>query len=88
MKWERIHPQEGIYDFTKADYIPGFAETHTMPVRGHCLVWFDQTPDWVFHDSDGKKLSCRSLQKVYYVLKKQKFNKKCNILKQKVLQWM
>lgn len=39
MKWGRIHPEPGRYDFTGADTIVDFATAHRMRVRGHTLVW-------------------------------------------------
>jgi endo-1,4-beta-xylanase len=53
MKWERIHPLPGKYDFAVADSIVKFALENNMFVVGHVLVWHSQTPDWVFQDSLG-----------------------------------
>ena len=39
MKWGRIHPEPGRYDFSGADTIVDFAAAHHMRVRGHTLVW-------------------------------------------------
>jgi len=39
MKWGRIHPEPGRYDFASADAIVDFATAHEMRVRGHTLVW-------------------------------------------------
>lgn len=57
MKWERIHPEPGRYDFGLADSIVEFARENGMAVIGHVLVWHSQTPDWVFQDSLGNPLS-------------------------------
>ena len=57
MKWERIEPVEGQFDWTAADALVAFAEAHGMEVAGHVLVWHQQTPDWVFQDADGKPAS-------------------------------
>lgn len=48
MKFERIHPFEGVYTFEAADQIADFAAVNGMKLRGHTLVWHNQTPDWVF----------------------------------------
>lgn len=47
MKFEVIHPQEGVYDFSRADQIIAFAGENGMLVRGHPLVWDLQLPHWV-----------------------------------------
>lgn len=53
MKWERIHPEEGIYDWEAPDALVDFAGAHGIEVAGHVLVWHQQTPAWVFEDADG-----------------------------------
>lgn len=57
MKWERIHPRPGVYDFSVADSTVAFALRNNMTMIGHVLVWHSQTPDWVFTDSLGKPLT-------------------------------
>jgi endo-1,4-beta-xylanase len=47
MKWALIHPQQNTWDFTGADQIVAFAQSHRMAVRGHTLVWHEQLPNWV-----------------------------------------
>jgi endo-1,4-beta-xylanase len=39
MKWGTVHPEIDRYDFTQADELVTFAETHGMRVRGHALVY-------------------------------------------------
>jgi endo-1,4-beta-xylanase len=57
MKWERIHPRAGddasAYNFYSADQVVAFAKKNTMAVRGHTLVWHQQTPPWVFRGASG-----------------------------------
>ncbi len=48
MKWTALEPSEGNFNFGQADQMVKFAEDNHMLVRGHVLVWFDQTPSWVF----------------------------------------
>ncbi len=48
MKWEVIHPKPYVYDFGPADEIVDFAMKNGMKVRGHTLVWHNQTPGWVY----------------------------------------
>ena len=47
MKWWVLRPDESTFDFTQADRIVGFAETHRMKVRGHTLVWGWTNPPWL-----------------------------------------
>jgi endo-1,4-beta-xylanase len=54
LKWERIHPAPGQYNFELADQYVKFGETHHLYTVGHTLVWHSQVPAWVFHDADGK----------------------------------
>ena len=50
MKWESTEPQEGQFTFGDGDKIVEFAGLTGMRVRGHTLVWHNQTPAWVFQD--------------------------------------
>jgi endo-1,4-beta-xylanase len=47
MKWWVIRPDRSTFDFTHADQVVGFAETHRMKVRGHTLVWGGSNPAWL-----------------------------------------
>ena len=51
MKWSVIRPDEFTFDFTEADRIVGFGETHRMKVRGHTLVWGWTNPPWLTNQS-------------------------------------
>ncbi len=57
MKWERIHPEPGSYDFELADQFVEFGAENGMFIVGHTLVWHSQTPDWVFEDENGDPVS-------------------------------
>ena len=57
MKWERIEPTEGQFNWQEADLLVEFAERHDIEVAGHVLVWHQQTPDWVFEDAAGQPAS-------------------------------
>lgn len=57
MKWERIHPEPGTYDFERADQFVTFGEENDAHMVGHTLVWHNQTPDWVFEDDDGNPVT-------------------------------
>jgi endo-1,4-beta-xylanase len=47
MKWWVLRPDQATFDFTQADRVVGFAETHRMKVRGHTLVWGWTNPAWL-----------------------------------------
>ncbi len=47
MKWWVIRPDRFTFDFTQADRVVEFAETHRMKVRGHTLVWGGSNPAWL-----------------------------------------
>lgn len=52
MKPMWIQPKENVFTFQNADYVAAFAKRHNMKLRGHTLVWHNQTPDWFFKDGD------------------------------------
>lgn len=54
MKFVSVHPKEEVYAFEEADKIAGFAREHGLKLRGHTLVWHNQTSEWIFADKDGK----------------------------------
>jgi endo-1,4-beta-xylanase len=47
LKWEVVHPEPQLFDFSQADQIVDFATRHGMKVRGHTLVWHQQNPKWL-----------------------------------------
>jgi len=53
MKFASLHPEEERYAFEDSDRIVDFAAAHGMAVRGHTLVWHNQTPPWVFRNPTG-----------------------------------
>lgn len=57
LKWEKVHPEPGKYDFEAADAFVDYCEKHNMFMVGHVLVWHSQTPDWVFEDESGNLLT-------------------------------
>lgn len=61
MKWEEIHPKPDLYNFEVPDRYVAFGEKHNMHIIAHALVWFHQTPDWVFQDESGNPLSREAL---------------------------
>lgn len=51
MKMGPLHPQEDRYDWRDSDSIVDFAQQHGLKVRGHNLLWHQQTPQWLFRDT-------------------------------------
>ncbi len=61
LKWEEVHPAPDRYSFEPPDRYVAFGEKHKMHIIGHTLVWHYQTPDWVFQDASGKRLTREAL---------------------------
>lgn len=61
MKFESLQPMEGQFDFSAGDRIVHFAKENGMAVRGHTLVWHNQTPDWVFRTDKEERVSREQL---------------------------
>lgn len=53
MKPISVRVSETEYNFKKADILAEFAQTNKMKLRGHTLVWHNQTPGWFFTNKDG-----------------------------------
>lgn len=47
MKWRILRPDAAVYDFRQGDELVRFAQAHEMKIRGHCLVWGRDNPDWL-----------------------------------------
>lgn len=47
MKWWVLRPDARTYDFRQGDELVRFAQANGMKVRGHCLVWGRNNPDWL-----------------------------------------
>ncbi|MEV0329787.1 endo-1,4-beta-xylanase [Micromonospora echinospora] len=57
LKWDATQPAEGTFRWADADAQVDFATANGLAVRGHTLVWHQQTPAWVFTDTDGTPLT-------------------------------
>ena len=53
MKMGPIHPKEDEFFWADADAIVNFAQTNKLKIRGHTLCWHNQTPTWLFKDTQG-----------------------------------
>ena len=47
MKWQALRPSEKEFDFRQGDAVVSFGQMHGMKVRGHCLVWDHNNPEWL-----------------------------------------
>ena len=47
MKWWVVRRNQGSFDFAEGDTVVRFALAHGMKVRGHCLVWDHDNPEWL-----------------------------------------
>ncbi|MDR0301613.1 MAG: endo-1,4-beta-xylanase [Treponema sp.] len=50
MKFASIHPQEDVFNWEEADFIADYARQNGLIMRGHTILWHNQTPSWVFVD--------------------------------------
>jgi endo-1,4-beta-xylanase len=46
-KWWVVRRDQDSFDFHEGDEIVAFAQAHGMKVRGHCLVWDHNNPEWL-----------------------------------------
>jgi len=47
MKWWTVRWNPDFFDFRSGDAVVAFAQAHGMKVRGHCLVWDHDNPEWL-----------------------------------------
>jgi endo-1,4-beta-xylanase len=47
MKWRTLRPNADTFDLRQGDELVRFAQGHQMKVRGHCLVWGRDNPEWL-----------------------------------------
>ncbi len=63
LKWVRVHPEEGEFDFQFGDAFVDLGEKLDAFIVGHTLVWHQQTPSWVFQHGEGNFLNEEELMK-------------------------
>lgn len=47
MKWSVVRHKADGFDFHEGDEVVRFAQAHGMKIRGHCLVWDHDNPEWL-----------------------------------------
>ena len=63
LKWDATEPTEDSFTFAQADPLIAYAKAHDLAVRGHTLVWHNQTPAWVFTGTDGQPMTATAENK-------------------------
>ena len=53
MKMGEIHPEKDRFNWEPADKIARFAKENNLKMRGHALVWHQQTGPWIFKAENG-----------------------------------
>jgi endo-1,4-beta-xylanase len=61
LKWEVVHPQIDRYNFDFGDKYVALGEKMDALIIGHCLVWHQQTPRWVYVDENEEPLGKEAL---------------------------
>ena len=56
MKPGPTEPQEGIFNWERADRIANFARENGIKLRGHCLMWHSQIGRWMTEDNPTKEV--------------------------------
>lgn len=57
-----VYQGEDNYNWTMADRYVKFAKENNQDLRWHTLVWHNQSPDWIFKDDNGNKVSKEVLE--------------------------
>ncbi|KYG35254.1 endo-1,4-beta-xylanase [Alkalihalobacillus trypoxylicola] len=57
MKFEHIQPKENQFQFEYVDKLVSYSERYGHQLRGHTLVWHNQTSDWIFKAPEGKEMN-------------------------------
>lgn len=65
MKFSSVRPTVNKTNFNEADEIAAYAKEHNMSLRGHTLVWHNQTPDWVFESANREILLHRMKEHIH-----------------------
>lgn len=63
LKWDATEPAENTFTYAQADPLMAYAKANDLAVRGHTLVWHNQTPAWVFLGADGQPMTATAEDK-------------------------
>jgi len=63
MKFGVIHPEEYRWNRAEMDSIANYARKKNIALRGHTIVWHNQTPSWLFLSDTGETVSKNELFK-------------------------
>src|SRR5581483_11188337 len=62
MKWAIVRRNPVGFDFSGGDQVVEYARAHQMKVRGHCLVWDHDNPNWLAQASFTREQLSQLLQ--------------------------
>ena len=85
MKFDALEPSRNQFSYGGADNLVNFARNHQMKLRGHCLAWHSQLPEWV--SSDGKKNDKNWSRAEALQILENHINKVMTHFKGKVVEW-
>jgi len=57
MKFGEIHPEEKSWNWEETDFIADYARAKNIALRGHTIVWHNQTPSWLFQSGSTGQVS-------------------------------
>jgi endo-1,4-beta-xylanase len=63
-KWGPLVSSPGVYDWAAADAIVAAAEARAQAVKGHTLVWHEQTPTWLTSTMTADEISAALKQHI------------------------
>ena len=59
MKPESTEPQQGQFNWARADSIADFCRRNGIKMRGHYLMWHSQIGEWMYKDKKGNLVTKR-----------------------------
>lgn len=57
-----VYPNPNEFNFSSVDKFISLAKKNTQAIRWHTLVWHSQSPEWIFKDENGEKVSKKILE--------------------------